>query len=228
VLREGGRRPDPRVSRRRRPPRALALLAVVAALAGLLAWLVAGLGHWLVTSDGLASARAIVVLGGHVPFRAMEAARLYQAGWAREVWLTRGVVLDEVVALERLGIEIVGEDAYNREVLERLGVPPGAIRVLHPRVRNTADEVRLIAGEARRVGGDRVILVTSKAHSRRVRATWRAVVGEVPRAVVRYAPEDRYNPDGWWRRTRDALTVSREVLGLANVWAGFPVQPEER
>lgn len=208
--------------------RALTLLAVSAALMGLLGWGLAGLGHWLVTSDGLEPARAIVVLGGHVPFRAMEAARLYQARWAREVWVTRGVVLDEVVALERLGIEIVGEDEYTRHILERLGVPSGAIRVLDRRVRNTADEVRLIAAEVRGAGGDRVILVTSKAHSRRVRDTWRALVGEVPRAVVRYAPEDRYNPEGWWRRSRDALIVAREVLGLVNVWAGFLVQPEER
>lgn len=208
--------------------RALTLLAVSAALVGLLGWGVAGLGHWLVTSDPLEPARAIVVLGGHVPFRAMEAARLYRAQWGREVWLTRGVVLDEVVALERLGIETIGEDEYNRYVLERTGVPSDAIRVLSPRVRNTADEVRLIAGEVRRIGGDRVILVTSKAHSRRVRATWRALVGAIPRALVRYPPEDPYNPDRWWRRTRDALIVAREVLGLLNVWTGFPVQPEER
>ena len=28
-------------------------------------------------------------------------------------------------------------------------------------------------------------------------------------------------------RTRDALAVAREMLGLMNAWAGFPVQPAE-
>src|SRR2546422_4801029 len=44
---------------------------------------------WLVVEDPLVSARAIVVLNGGFPFRAMEAASLYQQGWAPQVWLTR-------------------------------------------------------------------------------------------------------------------------------------------
>jgi hypothetical protein len=42
---------------------------------------------------------------------------------------------------------------------------------------------------------------------------------------VRYASADPYDAQRWWRHTRDALAVSREVFGLLNVWAGFPVQP---
>jgi len=73
-----------------------------------------------------------------------------------------------------------------------------------------------------------VIIVTSKAHSRRVRATWSAVVGNSPRAIIRYAEEEPYQAGRWWRNTRDALDVSREVFGLMNVWAGFPVQPDRQ
>jgi uncharacterized SAM-binding protein YcdF (DUF218 family) len=131
-------------------------------------------------------------------------------------------------ALGRLGVVVVRGEVYNREVLERLGVPPGAVRLLSDSVQNTADEVRLIAGEVGRDGGDRVILVTSKTHSRRVRATWSAIVGVSPKAVVRYATEEPYRSDTWWRNTRDALDVSREVFGLLNVWVGFPVQPDRR
>jgi hypothetical protein len=86
--------------------------------------------------------------------------------------------------------------------------------------------VRLIAGELGRAGGDRVIIVTSKTHSRRVRTTWAAIVGASPRAIIRYAREEPYDARGWWRNTRDALDVSREVFGLMNVWAGFPVRPD--
>ena len=43
---------------------------------------------WLVVSDPPQPSAAIVVLGGKVPFRAMEGASLYKQGWAREVWLT--------------------------------------------------------------------------------------------------------------------------------------------
>jgi len=194
----------------------------------LLPWGASGLGHWLVVADQLEPARAIVVLSGRVPFRAMEAAAIYRGGWAGEVWITKEARTAEDLALDRLGVPVVRGDAFNREVLERLGVPPGAIRLVSEGVQNTVDEVRLVAAELGRDGGGRVIIVTSKAHSRRVRATWAAVVGSSPRAIIRYAEEEPYHSGSWWRNTRDALDVSREVLGLMNVWAGFPVQPDRQ
>jgi uncharacterized SAM-binding protein YcdF (DUF218 family) len=202
------------------------VLLLVLALAGVVVALGVGrVGQWLLVADPLERARAIVVLSGRVPFRAMEAASIYRDGWAPEVWITRETRTPEEAALDRLGLKVVRGETYNREVLERMGVPPGMIRVLDHPVDNTAQEVEVIARELRRAGGDRVILVTSKPHSRRVRATWRALVGEAPRAVVRYTRQEPYDARGWWRHTRDALAVSREVFGLMNVWAGFPVRP---
>lgn len=200
-----------------------ALLGLVAVL---VPWGASGIGRWLMVADPLEPARAIVVLSGRVPFRAMEAATIYREGLAPEVWLTKEVVRAEEYALGRLGVTVVREEVYNRRALERLGVKPEAIRLLGDGVRNTVDEMRLIASELGRNGGNRVIIVTSKAHSRRVRATWAAIVGASPRAIVRYAREEPYGARSWWRNTRDALDVSREVFGLMNVWAGFPVQPD--
>ena len=206
--------------------RALVLAALLGVVAVLLPWGASGIGQWLMVADPLEPAKAIVVLSGRVPFRAMEAASIYREGLAPEVWLTKEVRTAEELALDRLGVPVVRGDAYNREVLERLGVKPGAIRLLGAGVWNTVDEMRLIAGELSRDGGDRVIIVTSKTHSRRVRATWAAIVGDSPRAIIRYAREEPYEAGRWWRNTRDALDVSREVFGLMNVWAGFPVQPD--
>jgi uncharacterized SAM-binding protein YcdF (DUF218 family) len=204
----------------------LVLLISLACIGSLSYWGVHRVPYWLVVEDPLAQARAIVVLSGDLPFRAMEAAALYAQGWAPEVWLTRARAPAEEAALGRLGIEVTGIESLNRQVLERLGVPRDAIRVLDQGVQNTVQEVQLIARELGRIGGSRVILVTSKPHSRRLNATWGALVGDAPQAVVRYASEDPYDPARWWQQTRDALAVSREVFGLMNVWAGFPVGQE--
>jgi uncharacterized SAM-binding protein YcdF (DUF218 family) len=206
--------------------RALVLGALLGAGTVLLWRSASGVGEWLMVEDPLEPATAVVVLSGRTPFRAMEAASIYRQGLAPEVWLTKEVVRPEEQALGRLGVAVVREEAYNREALERLGVKPEAIRVLGAGVWNTVDEVRLIAGELGHAAGDRVIIVTSKAHSRRVRATWSAIVGTSPRAIIRYAGEEPYDARVWWRNTRDALDVSREVFGLVNVWAGFPVRPD--
>lgn len=184
------------------------------------------LGYWLMVEQPLQPAGAIVVLGGGVPFRALEAAFIYQGGWAPEVWVTRrGVGPGEAVFI-RLGVPFVGEETYSRAVLERLGVPPRAIRVLDEGVSNTADELQLVAKELAAGRGEGVILVTSKAHSRRVSVIWRKVTGEYQRGIVRYARDDPYDPGRWWQNTGDALAVMREVFGLINAWADFPLQPK--
>jgi len=207
------------------------IAVVVLALALVTAFGVVGvgsLGHWLVLADSLKQSEAVVVLSGHLPFRAMEAAAIYNAGWAREVWITRAFLPAEEAAMARLGIEFVPEAIYNRQIVERLGVPHEAIRLLDKRVSNTAEEVHLIVEELERVNGKKVILVTSKSHTRRVRAIWRVLGGEVSEAIVRYSEDDPFDPARWWRNTRDALAVSREVFGMMNVWAGFPVRPDRR
>jgi uncharacterized SAM-binding protein YcdF (DUF218 family) len=185
------------------------------------------IGYWLVVEDPLQPARAVVVLGGQVPFRAIEAARIYQQGLAPEVWLTRGASSAEL-AFNRLGVAYVREETYSRRVLERAGVPSSSICLLEQPTRNTAEELLVVARELQRVGGNRVILVTSKPHSRRVKVTWRVLVGDVPRAEVRWTADDPYNPSHWWQNTEDSLAVSREFLGLLNAWAGFPVRPDRQ
>jgi len=208
--------------------RVIVVFFVVAIVVGLSAVGIGGVGHWLVVADSLGHAEAIVVLSGHLPFRAMEAASIYKGGWAPKVWLTKAIRPAEEKTLAQLGIDFVRGETYNREVLERLGVPPKAIRVLNESIRNTAEEVQVISRELKQAGGNKVILVTSKPHTRRVRAIWRALLGNSPGVIVRYAREDPFDPRRWWRNTKDALAVSREVFGMMNVWTGFPVQPDRQ
>jgi uncharacterized SAM-binding protein YcdF (DUF218 family) len=202
------------------------LASVVAWIAVLIPSAASAVARWLVVADRLEPAQAIVVLSGHVPFRAVWAATLYKEGLSSEVWVSRPVRTAEERAMRGLGLDVSTEEERNQRVLERLGVPAGAIRILDTGVLNTMEEVEVIAREVRRVGGERVIVVTSGAHTRRVKATWRARVGDAPQLIVQHPIEEPFDPERWWRRTRDALDVSREVFGLMNVWAGFPVRPD--
>ncbi len=186
------------------------------------------LGKYLMVEDPLEKSAAIVVLGGDFPYRALEGASLYLSGWAPEVWVTTGIMRQEEKRALQIGVQYRREEAYNQEALQLLGVPAGKIKPLEAKAQNTAEEVRLIAGILKDKREDRVILVTSKAHSRRLKATWRALVGDSPRAIVRYAREDPFDPGSWWRYTDDALSVIREVFGILNVWAGFPMKPKVR
>jgi uncharacterized SAM-binding protein YcdF (DUF218 family) len=192
-------------------------LLLIAAFFGCL--LLYYLGRWLVVEDPLEHAQAIVVLSGALPVRAEDAAELYREGWAPQIWLTRSDITER--ALAKVGVQYYGEETYNREILIHAGVPAEAIQVLPQSIVNTADEVAEIAATLPADRSGTVIIVTSKAHTRRVRALWRRLGRG--RAIVRAAPGDSFDPAHWWRTSGDALDVVREFLGLLNAWAGLPL-----
>jgi uncharacterized SAM-binding protein YcdF (DUF218 family) len=183
------------------------------------------IGRWLVVEDPLVHADVIVVLSGRIPERAVEAARVYKAGYADQVWISPPV--SPAKELKAMNISYLGEDFYNEKILIAQGVPPDAIRVLERPDVNTEAEVRQIAEDLHNWEFHSVIIVTSKAHTRRVRTIWRKLVGSESSMIVRYANDDTYDGAQWWRHTKDALDVVRETLGLLNAWAGFPLRPSQ-
>jgi uncharacterized SAM-binding protein YcdF (DUF218 family) len=198
---------------------AVILLALVAA--AILVF--RGVGRWLVREDSLKHADALVVLSGGMPYRAEAAGHYFESGYAGEVWITRPEgPFDQ---LNEIGIQYVGEDDYSRQILIHLHVPEKDIHVLPGTIIDTEQEVEEIVGELRKEGKSSVIIVTSPEHTRRVRALWDKLASEHLNAVVRAAPEDPFDADHWWRNTRDAFSVVREILGLLNVWAGLPIRP---
>jgi uncharacterized SAM-binding protein YcdF (DUF218 family) len=205
--------------RRHRFRRRLIVTGILVLLAIAGAWSFLRVGAWLVVEDPLTPTPVAVVLSGEMPARAREAAEIYRTGIVKQVWITRP---DDVTKeMHEMGIDYLGETFYNQSVLLHLHVPIEATRVLDPPIVNTQDEVLVISEQARAAGMHSVIIVTSKAHTRRVHAIWKKLVGADPALIVRYASEDPFDPEHWWRHTADALQVVREVLGLANVWSGF-------
>jgi len=199
---------------------ALIVLAVVCA-GGTIAF--RGAGRWLIREDTLGAADVIVVLSGSMPWRAEEGALLFRLGYAREVWVSRPE--GPATELAAMGIRYEGEEDYSRDILVHEGVPEANVRILPDAIINTEQEVDEVASEMRREGMARVIIVTSPQHTRRVRTLWRKLVGENPEAIVRGAPQDPFDAGHWWRDTRDAYSVVREMLGLMNAWTGLRVQP---
>lgn len=201
----------------------IALVLAVAAVFFFYAPLLRAVALPLLVADPLQRAAAIIVLSGEMPFRAAEAAELYRAGWAPKVVLTWGKQRwESQEMLENLGINIPWHWEVNRAVLVRNGVPPEAIVIATVQTGGTLEELRSVMRLLKPEDGP-VILVTSKAHTRRVSLTWRYVAGSRWRAVVRPARKDPFDPTRWWQQRRFALELVREYLGLFNYWAGFPV-----
>ena len=181
-------------------------------------------GDWLVREDPLKNVTAIIVLTGGLPERALGAAELYRLAGAKEVWLTHPA--QPAASMQQLDLPYSGEEQYSRMVLIAKGVPADGIRILAAPINNTADEILVVRGELRSKPDAIALVVTSKAHTRRVHAIWTHVAGsgERNRLLVRASPHDSFDPAHWWSTTDSALSVVREYLGLLNVWAGLPLR----
>lgn len=209
----------PNATTRRRP----LWLPIASAFIFLLLLAFLNVGRWLDREDPLQKASAIAVLSGRMPDRALEAARLYNQGYAPQVWLSYSV--EPNATLQKYGVPYAGEETYDRLLLVHQGVPESAIRILDPPIVNTADEMRTFGLALSKLPERRIILVTSKVHTRRTAALWRLLSSKDGAAIVRGVSDDEFEPGRWWKNTRDALDVVREVLGLLNTWAGLPLQP---
>ncbi len=208
---------------RRRKTRLEIGLAVIGAILffGTIAF--RNLGRWLDREDPVQKAAAIAVLSGKMPDRALEAAKLYNQGYAPQVWLSYSV--EPQATLQKYGVPYAGEETYDRLLLLHQGVPESAIRILDPPIVNTADEMRTFGRALRNESSHRIIIVTSKLHTRRTAALWRRLASKDGEAIVRGVSDDAPNVAYWWQSTGSALDVVREVLGLLNTWAGLPLQP---
>jgi len=181
------------------------------------------LGRWLVVEDPLEHASAIAVLSGAMPSRALEGARIYRTGAAPEVWLTH--TTEPAASMAELSVPFTSEDGYEKAVLMREGVPESAIRIIEPPIQNTEDEILAIGKNLRDLKERKVIIVTSKVHTRRSKALWNRLSAKDGQAIVRGVSDDSFDAARWWHSTTDALDVVRETLGLLNVWAGLPLRP---
>lgn len=185
-----------------------------------------GVGRWLVKQDSLQKANAIAVLSGNFPARALEAADLYRQGYAKEIWLTNPG--PDLQTLKSLGIHYPGEADFNIQVLRRQGVPAKAIHVLDGPIVNTADELDVISNALQKNGSRSVIVVTNKAHTRRVHTLWTRFDATRGQVIVHGLTSDDFDPNGWWRSTEDTHQVIHEMMGMVNVWAGLPMRSRLR
>ena len=181
--------------------RLLVRLAALAAFLLIVAALTAPrLGAWLVVEDPLQKADAIFVLGGTLFERPLEAVDLYHEGWAPRLLLMRQIADDGEAELRRRGVVYQREIDVQVDVLMRLGVPRAAIEILAEQdsTKDEADALRAVVVANR---WPRVIVVTSKQHTRRARLVMnRRVAGTGAQVILRASRYDKTDVDRWWRQ----------------------------
>ena len=191
--------------------------AVAAVLVSMVvaAVLLRGAGRYLVVEQALERSDAIVVLGGARVERWLEAVDLYREGWGARIVLSPGRVEDAELRLRQSGIHFPSEVELVRDAMVQMQVPAAAIGVLPSPLDNTAEEAIAVRRAALAAGWRRVIVVTSKYHTRRTLFAFeRELRGTSIETSVRASRYDLVTPDRWWAVRADSRYVVSELQKL--------------
>jgi uncharacterized SAM-binding protein YcdF (DUF218 family) len=178
------------------------------------------LGAWLVVEDPLQKADAIVVLGGTMYERQMEGVDLFTAGYAPRIYVLREIHDWGEVELMKRGVTYLRMVDIQVDAMVKLGVPREAIGILE-QANSTAEEAdhvhALVTGQRL----SRVIVVTSKQHTRRARLVMnRRMRGTGADVIVRASRYDRDDAERWWRNRGTLRFTLFETQRLFAYWIG--------
>jgi uncharacterized SAM-binding protein YcdF (DUF218 family) len=187
------------------------VLALLLLAAAGVAWLLIYGGRYLQHEDPLQKSDVIFVLAGTRVERLLEGYQLYMEGYAPLILLSPGRREPGEAMLKARGIRFPSEEETGRDVLMQLGVPPGAILANDSSVDNTAQEANLLRATVLSHGWKRVIVVTSKLHTRRSAFAFRrGLDGTGATVVMRASRFDPADPARWWRTRPDVRFVLSE------------------
>jgi len=176
--------------------------------------LLAMIGNFLVVDEAPVRSDAVVVLhtGLECYPRLVEAAALYRAGMAGTVVVNGNRQSDVLREIETLGFERCCPWYEDRvRILELLGVSRKDVMTMSVEdAYDTISEAREVGKELLRKGCRRIIITTSKSHTRRAGYIWRESFKDRLSVIVVASKTDPYDPKGWWRDGRQIRWVLAE------------------
>ena len=167
-----------------------------------------GVGWWIDDGDQPVKSDIIVILAGDIS-RELLGAELYAQGFAPDVWISRARPDSSIAELAKFGIPMPSEEAIDRQILVKRGVPNDRIRVYGSDVVSTADEAEALRREFPS-RGKRILVVTSRYHVRRARIVFRRLLREADVRVVAEPYDDSRKP--WWKDKELAENAPLEIM----------------
>lgn len=176
--------------------------------------LLRGIGNLLIVEDEPVHAPVLFLHNGDADSRALHAAKLYKQGLAEQILLPRAEVSPSV---ER-GIAPHDTDV-SIQLLAQAKVPGEAVTLLagNEGASSTWDEAQMLADWVKIHPVERILVVTTRMHSRRTRWTLRRALRTLevsPQLVMLPAEHWDFDSDTWWRSERGFLFVVNEYLKL--------------
>ncbi len=192
----------------------LGALALLLLLYLALGPLLASIGGFLVVEDKPERCEAVVVLSTGIDYypRLMEAAALFREGYTERVVINGNRKTEALRALEKMGfVPCCPWYENSLRILALLGVPEEkVVAISAEEAYDTVTEAESAGRQLLQQGISRLIITTSKFHTRRARYIWQQSFPGRFHILAIPARDDPYAPDGWWREGRQIRWVLAE------------------
>ena len=180
------------------------------------------LGGFLVLDEEPVPSDAVVVLCSGVEYypRLIEAAELFRKGFARKVVINGNRKTDVLRSLEEKGFErCCPWYEESLRILSMFGVPKDQVICISAEdAYDTVSEAEIVGREILQKEFTKIIITTSKFHTRRARFIWNKRFGDTLSICSVSAKTDPYNPKGWWREGRQIRWVLAEYGAWIYYW----------
>ena len=187
------------------------LLVLFVTLAITIGWAWPRAGRALVIETALQPADVIVVLGGPRAERWLEAVELHRQKLAPKIVLSSGLIEPAEEMVRARGIRFPREADLMKDAMVQLGVNAADIEIFPESVDNTAAEASVTRALSSSRNWRRIIVVTSRYHTRRTRYAFeRAFRGTGVEVQVHGSRFDGSRPDSWWKHRADVRFVISE------------------
>lgn len=169
-----------------------------------------GMGNYLIYEDRLEQADAIFVLSGNSLDRGKEAARIYHQGIAPVLVCTGGVASRD---LGVMGIEMK-HSVLTQHVLLNEGVDSAAIQLINEG-ESTHEEKEAIVKYCRDKGWRKIVVVSSKFHTRRIHKSFRKTLETAGiTLILRGAPDSGFDEKEWWKYEDGLIFLNNEYIKI--------------
>ena len=179
-------------------------------------------GFGIVTSDAPEKADLIIVLMGSGPDRILGAVDLYEQGYAPCIMMVENWQPGYELLVSR-DVNLPRDAELAAMVGVQLKVPEEAFIILPGDARSTQDEALIVTQylKEQQLKADKVLLVSSKFHSKRPAKIFRWALADLGRDVKVFScptPYDDFNAAAWWSSREDAKRVVMEYAKLVNFY----------
>jgi len=180
------------------------------------------LGDFLVLDEEPVPSDAVVVLCSGVEYypRLIEAAELFRKGFARKVVINGNRKTDVLRSLEEKGFKrCCPWYEESLRILSMFGVPKDQVICISAEdAYDTVSEAEIVGREILKKEFTKIIITTSKFHTRRARFIWNKRFGDTLSICSVSAKTDPYNPKGWWKEGRQIRWVLAEYGAWIYYW----------